>query len=92
VGGLPYELSRLARVHSGYEWDEFATQEGELTDFIDNFDMNKGTALGELARHKQTVVTLLERISKGLAMEGNLPSQRKFKEMQVTLPGEKPPH
>jgi len=28
-------------------------QEGELTDFIDNFDMNKGTALGELAAHKQ---------------------------------------
>jgi hypothetical protein len=28
-------------------------QEGELTHFIDNFDMNKGTALGELAAHKQ---------------------------------------
>jgi hypothetical protein len=30
-------------------------------------------------------VVLLERISKGLAMEGNLPSQRKFKEMQEEL-------
>jgi intraflagellar transport protein 74 len=30
-------------------------------------------------------VRLLERISKGLAMEGNLPSQRKFKEMQEEL-------
>jgi len=60
-------------------------QEGELTDFIDNFDMNKGTALGELAAHKQATVVLLERISKGLAMEGNLPSQRKFKEMQEEL-------
>jgi len=67
------------------KYEQVLRQERELSDFIDNFDSNKQSALQEMRRHKDTIVQLLDRISKGLTLQGNLPSQRKFREMQDEL-------
>eukprot|EP00240_Pyramimonas_obovata_P000770 CAMPEP_0118951980 /NCGR_PEP_ID=MMETSP1169-20130426/54012_1 /TAXON_ID=36882 /ORGANISM="Pyramimonas obovata, Strain CCMP722" /LENGTH=604 /DNA_ID=CAMNT_0006899135 /DNA_START=101 /DNA_END=1915 /DNA_ORIENTATION=+ len=67
------------------KYEQLLRQEQELGDFLDHYDSNKYKVHSEISQRKETITALLERISKGLTLQGNLPSQRRFREMQDEL-------
>ena len=67
------------------KYDKLLQQERELTDFIDNFDPNRAGVLNDCAMRQANIVQMLERVSRHLQLQGNMPNQRRFKEMQDEL-------
>ena len=57
----------------------------EMTSFIDSFEKRKQDEMSEQSKTQETIVALLEHISRGLQREGSMPSKNKLKEMQVDL-------
>lgn len=83
--GVNMDLSEQP-ANTADKYEQLLKQEKELGDFIDNFDDNKASALADIAAKRDSTVSLLEKISKrGVALQGNLPSQRRFREMQDEL-------
>lgn len=67
------------------KYDKLLQQERELTDFIENFEPKRAEALNDCAAKQANVVQILERVSRHLSIKGNMPNQRRFKEMQDEL-------
>lgn len=67
------------------KYDKLLQQERELTDFIENFEPNRAGALNDCAAKQANIVQILERVSRHLQIKGNMPNQRRFKEMQDEL-------
>ena len=66
-------------------YEKLLRKEKELMDHNSNFEQNKADALRQTEEKQQSIVTLLERISKGMGAESNLPSQRRYRELQDEL-------
>jgi intraflagellar transport protein 74 len=67
------------------KYDKLLQQERELTEFIDDFEPNRAGVLNDCAAKQANVVQILERVSRHLQIKGNMPNQRRFKEMQDEL-------
>lgn len=63
----------------------FCLQEKEVRGFVESFAATKAAKLTELQQRQDAVVQLLEKIAKQQNIAtGNLPNQKKFKEMQAS--------
>lgn len=70
------------------KFEELVAKERDLNNFMDSFPSRRAAKLEEL-RHKQdAIVALLDKMNKLSSIAtGALPSQKKFKEMQVSAEG-----
>ncbi len=63
-------------------------KERDLNNFMDSFPSRRASKMEEAASKQDSIISLLEKISKLQALAGSaLPSQKKFKEMQVGMRG-----
>lgn len=84
--GSRLDLSEQAGVaETADKYEELMRKEREIVEYTSHFEENKANALRQMREKKESIVNLLERISKGMGMEGNLPSQRRYREMQDEL-------
>jgi len=83
--GVKMDLNESHPADSADKYEELLKKEKELTDFIDGYADNKSMVIEQTAAKKDAIVAILEKISKAIGMQGNLPSQRRYREMQDEL-------
>lgn len=67
------------------KYDKLVQKERDLTEFIENFEPRRAGVLNDCAGRQANIVQILERVSRHLQIKGNMPDQRRFKEMQDEL-------
>ena len=61
--------------------EKLLAQERELTEFIDDFEPARARALNDADARRVAIVAAMERTARHLSLKGNLPNQRRFKEL-----------
>ena len=67
------------------KYEQLLRQERELTTFIEGFDSSRAATLNDIAAKQANTTGLLEKVSRHLQLQGNMPNQKRFKEMQDEL-------
>ena len=65
--------------------EKLLAQERELTEFIENFEPARARALNDADARRVAIVAAMERTARHLSLKGNLPNQRRFKELEREL-------
>ena len=65
--------------------EKLLAQERELTEFIDNFEPARARALNDADARRVAIVAAMERTARHLSLKGNVPNQRRFKELEREL-------
>lgn len=66
------------------KYEELVAKERDLNNFMDSFPSRRASKLDEARSKQDAIVALLERITKLQSLATSaLPSQKKFREMQV---------
>ena len=68
------------------KYDELVAKERDLNNFMDSFPSRRAEKTREAQEKQDGIVALLDKIAKLQGLAGSaLPSQKKFKEMQVRV-------
>ena len=65
--------------------EKLLAQERELTEFIDDFEPARARALNDADARRVAIVAAMERTARHLSLKGNVPNQRRFKELEREL-------
>ena len=70
------------------KYDELVAKERDLNNFMDSFPSRRAEKTREAQEKQDAIVAVLDKIAKLQGLVGSaLPTQKKFKEMQVRPPG-----
>lgn len=67
------------------KYEKLLRDERELTTFIEEFDGNRANVQNDIAAKQQNITAMLEKVSRHIQLQGNMPNQKRFKEMQDEL-------
>lgn len=85
-GGASSAANQAGEASKREKFDELVAKERELNTFVDSFPSRKAAKAAEMSAAADSVLALLDRISKlGALATSALPSQQQFKEMQDEL-------
>lgn len=79
------DMDEAKGMQSEQKVKELMAKDKEMQEFIDGFEEQKSKDLENNVTTKETIVALLEHISRGLERTHNMPSQNKLTEMQDDL-------